>query len=57
MSDKRTIRTVFQPEVDLEVEETEFLSLRAQGLIVSGWDGDTPTPTPAVLAQRTTQEK
>lgn len=38
----RTIRTTFRPEEDLEVDETEFLSLRHQGLILPGWDATEP---------------
>lgn len=49
------IRTTMQPDVELEVEDTEYLDLKRQGLIAVDYDEQTPAepeqaaaPAPAV---------
>jgi hypothetical protein len=43
----RTITTTMRPDVEIEVEEDEFLDLKRQGLIATGDDekkAETPKP-------------
>lgn len=34
MSETRKVRTTFQPDVELEVDDAEYLDLQRQGLLV-----------------------
>lgn len=42
----RTITTTVRPDVEIEVEEDEFLDLRRQGLIATGDDEKQAEKTP-----------
>lgn len=39
----RTVRTTMQPDQTLTVDDTEYVDLKRQGLLIE----DQPTPTPA----------
>lgn len=48
------VRTTIQPELDLEVTETEARSLRRQGLLLEEFP--TPDPVPARVPRRTADQ-
>jgi hypothetical protein len=45
-----TARTTMQPDVDLEVSDTEYVDLKRQGLLVEEAEGDKPAPAVAPAA-------
>lgn len=48
----RTVRTTFRPDQQIEVEDSEYAQLKAEGLLVE--EGPAPeTPTAAPAAKKT----
>lgn len=47
----RTVRTTFRPDLEIEVDDTEYAQLKAEGLLVE--EVSAPEP-PAAPAKKTT---
>lgn len=42
-----TVRTTIQPDVELDVSDTEYVDLKRQGLLVEGQPAAAPAAAPA----------
>ncbi|MDH6448178.1 hypothetical protein M2155_000586 [Streptomyces sp. SAI-119] len=50
-----TVRTTFRPDLQVEVDDTEYAQLKAQGLLVEDEPAtEEPTAAPAAATKKTT---